>query len=137
MSETLPQFIEITKALSDANRVRILMVLRHGELCVCQIIEMLDLAPSTISKHLSILRHARLVDARKEGRWMHYRRASDSTDRAVQHALKWIDESLRDDERIARDSAMIKAIVRIDPEELCSRQAADGPGVVSLNVPRR
>ena len=66
------EFMTVIKALADGNRVRILSVLAGRELCVCQIIEMLGLAPSTVSKHLSILRQARLVDDRKEGRWMYY-----------------------------------------------------------------
>jgi ArsR family transcriptional regulator len=49
------------------------MMLCDGELCVCQLIKMLGLAPSTVSKHMSILRQARLVQARKEGKWMYYR----------------------------------------------------------------
>jgi ArsR family transcriptional regulator len=61
--------IDIAKALSDANRVRALMLLTDGPLCVCQIIEMLGLAASTTSKHMSILRQAGLVEADKQGRW--------------------------------------------------------------------
>ena len=56
--------LAITKALSDANRVRVLMGLTTGELCVCQIIELLSLAPSSVSKHMSVLRQARLVESR-------------------------------------------------------------------------
>ncbi len=62
----------IGSALSDRNRVRALAQLQGGELCVCQIIELLQLSPSTVSKHMSILRHAGLVEARKDGRWMYY-----------------------------------------------------------------
>ena len=51
-------FMAITKALSDPNRVRILLALRDGELCVCQITELFGFAPSTVSKHLSILHGA-------------------------------------------------------------------------------
>ena len=61
-------FMSVIKAIADTNRVRILCVLQGRELCVCQIIEMLGLAPSTVSKHLSILRQARLLEDRKEGR---------------------------------------------------------------------
>ena len=53
--------LQITKALADPNRVRVLLALQHRELCVCQISELFQLAPSTISKHLSIL-HQRRVD---------------------------------------------------------------------------
>ena len=51
-------FMAITKALADENRVRILLALRQGESCVCQIVELLGLATSTISKHMSILKQA-------------------------------------------------------------------------------
>ena len=63
-------FMNITEALADENRVRILMALDQRELCVCQIIDLLQLSPSTVSKHLSILRNARLINSRKAGRWI-------------------------------------------------------------------
>ena len=63
--EAMRETLRVTKALSDLQRVRILMLLRGGELCVCQIVEVLALAPSTISKHLSLLSAAGLVDWRK------------------------------------------------------------------------
>ena len=66
------EFMNITKALADENRVRTLLALRKGELCVCQITELFGLAPSTVSKHLSILFQAGLVESRKEGRWIYY-----------------------------------------------------------------
>jgi DNA-binding transcriptional ArsR family regulator len=56
------EFMNITKALADENRVRALLALRHGELCVCQITEFFGLAPSTMSKHLSVLYQAGLLE---------------------------------------------------------------------------
>jgi len=61
--------LRITKALADPNRVRVLLALQRGELCVCQISELFQLAPSTISKHLSILHNAGLIESRKDERW--------------------------------------------------------------------
>ncbi|HSW02527.1 MAG TPA: metalloregulator ArsR/SmtB family transcription factor [Sedimentisphaerales bacterium] len=63
--------LDLTKAMADGNRLRVLMALTGGELCVCQIVELLQLAPSTVSKHMSILRQAGLVEGRKDGRWMY------------------------------------------------------------------
>jgi ArsR family transcriptional regulator, arsenate/arsenite/antimonite-responsive transcriptional repressor len=63
--------LDVLKALADETRLRALCALRGGELCVCQLIALLELAPSTVSKHLSILRAARLVESRKEGRWIY------------------------------------------------------------------
>ena len=75
--DAMRDLMAVIKALADENRVRILMALGPGELCVCQIVELLGLAPSTVSKHMAILKQARLVDSRKEGRWMFYRLAED------------------------------------------------------------
>ena len=70
--------LAITRALADENRVRALLVLDGRELCVCQLIEFLGLAPSTVSKHMTILRQARLIEGRKKGRWMNYRLAGSA-----------------------------------------------------------
>ena len=69
----MKQLSNITRALADENRIRILAALEVRELCVCQITELLRLAPSTVSKHLLLLRHAGLIDSRKDGRWIYYR----------------------------------------------------------------
>lgn len=117
-------FMAITKALADENRVRILLALRGGELCLCQIVELVVLAPSTASKHMSILRHARLVEGRKSGRWMYYRLAGADASPAVRQALQWIHESLADDPRVLRDVERIREILQIDPQKLCESQHA-------------
>ena len=67
------------KALSDETRLRILALLRGGELCVCDLMAILDLPQSTVSRHLAYLRNAGLVDDRRQGVWMFYRLASDDT----------------------------------------------------------
>ncbi|MFO7871445.1 MAG: metalloregulator ArsR/SmtB family transcription factor [Kiritimatiellia bacterium] len=112
------EFMNVIKALADNNRVRILCVLAGQELCACQIIEMLGLAPSTVSKHLSILRQARLVDDRKEGRWMYYRRP-DRPGPLVKQVLKLIENALADDEHVQADQKHVDKILCIKKEELC------------------
>jgi len=111
--------INITKALSDNNRVRALMMLGHGELCVCQLIQMLGLAPSTVSKHMSILYQAGLVDARKQGRWNYYRLADGDAPEYVLEAIKWVRDSVGKDKRIARDAKQVRRVCRMDRQELC------------------
>ncbi|UCE54987.1 MAG: winged helix-turn-helix transcriptional regulator, partial [Desulfobacterales bacterium] len=88
------EFLNITKALAEENRLRILLALDGQELCVCQLIELLDLAPSTVSKHMTILRQARLVNGRKDGRWMYYRLADEGATTEVKEALVWVKKSL-------------------------------------------
>ena len=75
----MKNIVRITKALADRQRLRILMWLQKGELCVCQIVELLKLSPSTVSKHLSILRSAGLVESRKDGRWVYYHLPKDNS----------------------------------------------------------
>ncbi len=114
----------IPKALADETRVRILMALSEGELCVCQIIELLGLAPSTISKHLFLLNQARLVDARKDGRWVYYRLAGKDGPQEVREAIKWIQAFLKKDRQIRQDAKNLARILKASPEELCKKQAA-------------
>lgn len=106
-----------TKALSDSNRVRILMALRDRELCVCRIIELLQLAPSTVSKHLSILKQAGLLEGRKEGRWMHYRLPDDKSSNAWE-TLNWMIQSLDDSIEIKADRTRLEPIITTDLNEL-------------------
>jgi DNA-binding transcriptional ArsR family regulator len=120
------EFLKITKALAEENRLRILLALEGRELCVCQLIELLDLAPSTVSKHMSVLRQARLVDGRKDGRWMYYRLADERVPKAVAQALVWVKKSLAENEHIREDAKRLKEILKIEREVLCSRQTRAG-----------
>lgn len=66
----------IFRALSDRTRLRIMNLLRGGELCVCDLVGVLDVPQPTASRHLAYLRRAGLVRARKEGLWHYYRLAA-------------------------------------------------------------
>ncbi len=68
MNNILPLF----KALSDETRLRILALLKEGELCVCDIAETLKMTQPNISFHLGMLREAGLIKDKKSGRWIHY-----------------------------------------------------------------
>jgi ArsR family transcriptional regulator len=66
--------LEITKALSDRNRLRVVAALmNHNELCACHIIELLQVTGATASRHMGLLIRSGLVQSRKAGRWVHYR----------------------------------------------------------------
>ncbi len=119
----MQDFLSITKALSDENRVRVLMALNVGELCVCQIIELLDLAPSTVSKHMSILKQARLVEGEKNGKWVYYRLASRAPKAAVE-VLEWAKRHLVSEAIIKRDAKNLQAIIKQHPVEVCKKQKA-------------
>jgi len=116
------EFMTVAKALADESRLRILLALKPGELCVCQITELFGLAASTTSKHLSILYQARLVDSRKDGRWMYYSLPGKEAPAAALEAIRWAAKALAEDSRIAEDAARLKKILAMDPVELCKRQ---------------
>ncbi len=113
-------FLAITKALSDEGRVRILLALRDGELCVCQVVELLALAPSTVSKHVAILKQAGLVTLRKDGRWAYYSLAREGAPPMVRRALEWVVESVGTSDRAREDRQRLREILDIDKEVLCS-----------------
>jgi ArsR family transcriptional regulator, arsenate/arsenite/antimonite-responsive transcriptional repressor len=116
------EFMAITKALSDPNRVRILLALRLGELCVCQITELFRFAPSTVSKHLSILHRAGLILSRKSERWVYYRLPGQASPVAVREALGWVHKSLAKTDEAAQDAKTLGKILRTDLAVICRRQ---------------
>jgi ArsR family transcriptional regulator, arsenate/arsenite/antimonite-responsive transcriptional repressor len=112
----------VLKALADENRVRILMALGPKELCVCQIVELLGLAPSTVSKHIAILKQARLVDSRKDGRWMFYRVSDDDTRAEAREMTALVARLFADDPQSHEDAKRMKQILKTDRDELCRKQ---------------
>lgn len=91
----MKKFIRVMKALSDPNRVRVVKLLQMGELCVCEIKEVLGLAQSTVSKHLKILEDAGLLEKKRQGTWMIYSLVDGSDSAYVETMLTklggWLD----------------------------------------------
>jgi len=93
-------------ALADPTRLRILALLRDGEICVCHIHASLDVPQPTASRHLAYLRKAGLVDARRDGIWMHYRLTpldnpvTATVVQAALHALSHTAVSVTDERRL-------------------------------------
>ena len=115
----------IASALSDESRLRALWACRKGEVCACQIIELLGLSASTVSKHMSILRDAGLVLARKEGRWMYYRLPnSQEASPLVVDLLAIATNHLQRDAAAKDDARELRRILAIDPQQLCLQQRA-------------
>ncbi len=114
--------LRITKALADAQRVRILMLLQQGERCVCQIVEVLGLASSTISKHLSILEDADLIVGRKDGRWAYYRLSSGNAGAFSRPVRAWLAKKLADDPTVKEDKKKLGRVTACRPDVLRKRQ---------------
>ena len=117
------EFTAVAKALSDSHRVRAVMALRKGELCVCQITELLGLAPSTISKHMSVLKSAGVVDSRKVGRWVYYRLIEESVGRKeIGKIIDLVVSILLSDNIICNDDSAMNKITSEGLDALCKRQ---------------
>lgn len=115
----MDSLIGMTKALADGGRLRIIgALLRCEELCVCEIVELLGLATPTVSRHMLILQNARLVQSRKEGRWVFYRLAEPFPD-----SLRiWLLESLAESPVSEKDQAILEKIIGSDRGLLCRQE---------------
>jgi ArsR family transcriptional regulator len=103
----LDALTRVYAALADPTRLRILALLREGEVCVCHLHASLDVPQPTASRHLAYLRKAGLVDARRAGIWMHYHLTPQTNPvvaavvSAAMHALSHTDASVKDERRLA------------------------------------
>lgn len=113
-------FLAIAKALSDETRVRALLALRDGELCLCQVVELLGLSPSTVSKHLDLLVATGLVHRRKDGRWRYFRLSGKDAPPVCRRALRWVLVSLNGESRVVSDDHSLARIRKRDLQELCA-----------------
>jgi ArsR family transcriptional regulator len=103
----MKQPLEIMKALSDRNRLRVVAALMsQDELCACHIIELLQVTGATASRHMDILLRAGLVQSRKAGRWVHYRLNTG----AAAPLFQWLEAELQNDAGIKADR---KALIKI------------------------
>ena len=118
------ELLAIMKALADENRLRIVAALQGRELCLCQIVELLGLANSTVSRHMSILHQARLVESRKDGRWSYFRLAGEAGLPEAAMAAALVIKSLDQDQKARGDAEHLKQILKIDREVLCQRKSA-------------
>lgn len=125
----LDQFELVGRAVADPNRLRILTMLRDDELCVCQITAVLDLAPATVSKHLSLLRLAGLLLQRKDGRWVYYRLADRSQNPFALGMLDLVGRMPVDGDAVLEsDRIRLTAVKETPLEVLC---APEGKAVVA------
>ncbi len=96
----MDDLVRVMKALSDPGRVRVLKLLRAGELCACEIIRGLGLAQPTVSRHMRVLADAGLVRPRKAGAWVRYSLAGEEASLAARAMLALLDGWLEDDEGV-------------------------------------
>jgi DNA-binding transcriptional ArsR family regulator len=91
------------KALSDETRLRLMKLLEGGELCVCELMQVLDMSQPRISRHLGVLKNAGLVDDRREGKWVYYSLCNGTENEEVKVILKTVSIIGNDDPAVKRD----------------------------------
>ena len=112
----MKDFIKVAKALSDPNRVKIVKMLQHKRMCVCEIQALLQIAQPSVSKHLKILENAGLVGSVKDGLWVNYHLADGSGSPYAASLLGNLRHWLSDDPEI---SQLIVKLPEIRREDVC------------------
>jgi ArsR family transcriptional regulator len=121
MTEAVMRQLEAAlKAAGDPTRTRILKLLEDRELCVCQIQGVLRLAPSTVSKHLALLKASGLVDDRREGRWVYYALAGGRHNPYAGPVLRLVRGALARDPKILEDRRRLRTILKTPLQVLCA-----------------
>jgi DNA-binding transcriptional ArsR family regulator len=108
------------KAVGDPTRTRILKLLEGGGLCVCQVQAVLGLAPSTVSKHLTILKNAGLVEDRRDGKWIEYGLTDESHNPHAKPVLDLLHGALDRDPAVLADRKRLREIKAISRTRLCA-----------------
>ena len=115
-NSTLESAVAAARALGHPARLRTIAMLRSGELCVCQITEVLKLAPSTVSAHLKDLKQASLVSERKDGKWVYFDLIDDEGTRSWTEAAL---SGLVHDPQIEADERLVAELRKLPVEDLC------------------
>ncbi|HEY0429937.1 MAG TPA: metalloregulator ArsR/SmtB family transcription factor [Pyrinomonadaceae bacterium] len=106
-------------ALADKTRLRLLNLMRQDEICVCFFTEVLGESQPKISRHLAYLRNAGMVEARREGKWMHYSISEpkdENAEKVLQEVLAWLanqDEMRKDHEKYQQVCCSPEMLVQI------------------------
>lgn len=112
----MQDLVKIFKALSDSNRIRIIKILEIRSLCVCEITEVLHLATSTVSQHLSLLKDAGIIVDEKDGKWVNYSVNTNNLNQYNKKILPLLKTWLPKDSVINED---IKKLGYIDRNTIC------------------
>ena len=111
-NDIMKETTNIFKALADKNRLRILKMLQIKPLCVCEIKEILQLAASTVSEHLSILKKEGFILEDREGKWVNYLINQRPRDQRIFTILNSLDFWIGDNHLIDTDKKKVKVVDR-------------------------
>ncbi len=108
---------QIYKALSEEIRLRIIMLLTHGELCVCDLMEIFQQTQSKISRHLAYLKHSGFVKSRRVGTWMHYS-LKEPLDEHIEAHISFLKQYLSEIELFKED---VEKMEEVKQMKLCEK----------------
>lgn len=108
----MKESLNIFKVLSDNNRLRIIKMLQSRPLCGCEIMSILNLAASTVSQHLSVLKSSGFIIEQKKGRWTNYYINSSANDARVIAILTSLDFWIGNLDKVESDRIHIKSVDR-------------------------
>jgi ArsR family transcriptional regulator len=111
------EVVAIGRALADPTRVRIVAALRNGELCVCELVDALEISQSSLSSHLQICRQAGVVTTRKESRWIYYS-LSTRYGPLIERIFSEL-QTVGRDERLRTDAMRLKKRLRMRERGRC------------------
>lgn len=101
--------VSLFAALADRTRLRVLNLLKAGEVCVCYFVEILGESQPKVSRHLAYLRRAGVVNARRDGKWIHYSLARPA-DPATAQVLESTLAALEKDKQMQRDRQLLERV---------------------------
>jgi ArsR family transcriptional regulator len=111
------ELIAIARALSDPTRIRVMAALRNGELCVCELVDALDISQSSLSSHLQICREVGVVTTRKESRWIYYSLSARYAP-LIETIFSEL-QTLGRDEQLRRDARRLKKRLQMREGDRC------------------
>ena len=111
------ELIAIARALSDPTRIRVMAALRNGELCVCELVDALDISQSSLSSHLQICREVGVVTTRKESRWIYYSLSARYAP-LIETIFSEL-QTLGRDEQLRRDTRRLKKRLQMREGDRC------------------
>jgi len=112
------ELVKVLKAVADKNRLRIFKMLQHKKMCVCEISAALGITRPSVSRHLSLMRDAGLVEDERNGPWIDYMLCEEKINRYAPIIQSHLKEWINDDPHIKEDLKKIKTLSR---EKLCSK----------------
>ena len=120
----MKKIANIFKALSDDTRLRVIKLLQERELCVCELMQVLDMSQPRISRHMSVLKNAGLVEDRREGKWVHYSLRKETQEKEIKILLDSMVVIANDDAVVKADQKKLKKAVRLGEIKTCCNKCS-------------